>query len=105
MHTVQSPSPSSYQGVRSLLPLCIPFPLDLRCVSQVLIAQTHTHPLSAVDSLLDGLFVGNLAHIGIVLDLKLAPEMLGSDKLEIPCQLLRSHQRGTLIWYNDEDLQ
>lgn len=35
-----------------------------------------------MDGLLNGLLVGNLAHVGIVLDLKLATEVLRADELD-----------------------
>lgn len=72
---------------RLVLPLGLLHAPDFRGISEVLVTESHAHPLSAVDHLLDSLLVRDLAHVSIVLYFELAAQVLGPDKLSASSQL------------------
>lgn len=67
--------------MRRLLPPSLFRASNLRSISEILVAKPHAHPFPAVDSLLDGLFICDFTHVGIVLYLKLATQMLRPNEL------------------------
>lgn len=73
-----NPHALSYGMVNPLLLLL--HPPNLRRISQVLITQPHSHPLPPVNSLLNRLLIRNLPHIRIMLNLKLAAQVLRPNK-------------------------
>lgn len=57
---------------------------NLRSISEILVAKPHAHPFPAVNNLFDGVFVCDLTHVGIMLYLKLAAQVLRSNELLLP---------------------
>lgn len=66
---------------RLVLPLCLLHTPSFLSISKILVAQPHAHPLPAVNGLLNRLLVCDLAHVGVVLDLELAAQVLRPEEL------------------------